>query len=395
MAQGKYSTNLTKLLWECLGAQDPMLRMLEWLCDQLMEAEISSQVGANKHEQSRERRTYRSGYRPRRLDTRMGTIYLMVPKVRNGGYVPFFVTERKRSEAALIQVIQETYVSGVSTRKIEKLARKLGIENISRSQVSEMTKGLNEQAESFRNRSLEGKNHPVLWVDALYEKVRYGGHVINMAILLVCGVREDGHREVLAIEPMLEESTESYGELFKKLKERGLHGVRLVVSDAHRGLMNAIERAFPGAGWQRCKVHFMRNILVHVPKRDKQTFAGLLKLIWQAPNKEAARKQAEQLAERYREKYPKAIEVLEEGLEDSLIFFDFPSLDSRKISSNNMIERLNKEIRRRTKVIGIFPNPESYVRLVTIYLMEYSEDWSVSRSYMSQTSIAEIPKLAA
>jgi putative transposase len=395
MAQRKDSTNLTKLLWECLGAADPMLYMLEWLCDQLMEVEVSSQIGADKHEQSSDRKTSRSGYRPRRLDTRMGTIYLMVPKVRNGGYIPFFITERKRSEAALIQVIQETYVQGVSTRKIEKLARTLGIENISRSQVSEMTKGLNEQAETFRNRSLEEENYPVVWVDALYEKVRYGGHVVNMAILLVCGVREDGHREVLSIEPMLEESAATYGELFAKLKDRGLRGVRLVVSDAHRGLVTAIERAFPGASWQRCKVHFMRNILIHVPKRDKKTFAGHLKLVWQAPNKEVARKQAKALAERYGDRYPKAIEVLDNGLEDSLIFFDFPSLDSRKISSNNMIERLNKEIRRRTRVIGIFPNPESYVRLVTIYLMEYSEDWSVSRSYLSGQSISEIPQLAA
>ena len=168
-----------------------------------------------------------------------------------------------------------------------------------------------------------------------------------------------------------------------------------MVSDVHKGLKNAIEQASPCAGWQCCKVHLMRNILVHVPIRDNSTFAGLLKLIWQAHNKEAARKQADQLAERYGEKYPKAIKILEDGLEDSLIFFDLPSLDSRKISSNNMKERLNKEIRRRTKVIGIFPNPEAYVRLVTIYLMEYSEDWSVSRSYMSQASIAEIPKLAA
>ena len=216
-----------------------------------------------------------------------------------------------------------------------------------------------------------------------------------MAILVVCGVRADGYREVLAIEPMPEESTESYSELFGKLKERGLSGVRLVVSDAHRGLIHAIERGFPGACWQRCKVHFMRNILAHVPKRDQKTFAGLLKLIWQSPNRQAAKKQAEEITQRYGEKYPKAIEVLEEGLEDSLIFFDFPSLDSRKIRSNNMIERLNQEIRRRTKVIGIFPNPESYIRLVTIYLMEYSEDWSVSKTYLSRASIAESPKLAA
>lgn len=395
MAYTKDTTDLTEILLECMGAADPMLHMLEWLCDQLMEAEVSSQIGAEKHEQSTERKSYRSGYRPRRLDTRMGTMYLMVPKVRNGGYIPFFVTERKRSEAALIQVIQEAYIHGVSTRKIEKAAKKLGIENLSRSQVSEMTKGLNEQAEAFRNRSLMGETYPVLWVDALYEKVRYSGRVISMAILVVCGVNESGQREILAIESMLEESSVTYTHLFNKLKERGLSGVQLVVSDTHSGLVKAIMESFPGAGWQRCKVHFMRNILAHVTHKDKEAFAKLLKLIWQAPNKSAAEQQAKVLSERYEQKYPKAINTLDEGLADSLTYYDYPSLDARKVSSTNMLERLNKEIRRRTKVIGIFPNQESYVRLVSIYLMEYSEDWSVSRSYLSQASLAEIPKLAA
>ncbi|NLA80048.1 MAG: IS256 family transposase [Chloroflexi bacterium] len=395
MAYQKDTTNLTEILLECMGASDPMLHMLEWLCDRLMEAEVSSRIGAEKNEQSSERKSYRSGYRPRRLDTRMGTMYLMVPKVRNGGYIPFFVTERKRSEAALIQVIQEAYIHGVSTRKIEKAAKKLGIENLSRSQVSEMTKGLNEQAEAFRNRSLEGVNYPVLWVDALYEKVRYSGRVISMAILVVCGVNESGQREVLAIEPMLEESSVTYTHLFNKLKERGLSGVQLVVSDAHSGLVKAIMESFPGAGWQRCKVHFMRNILAHVTNKDKESFAKLLKLIWQAPNKPAAEQQAKVLSERYEKKYPKALDTLEEGLADSLTYYDYPSLDARKVSSTNMLERLNKEIRRRTKVIGIFPNQESYVRLVSIYLMEYSEDWSVGRAYLSQKSIAQIEPLAA
>lgn len=395
MAHKKDTTDLTGILLECMGSADPMLHMLEWLCDQLMEAEVSSQIGAEKNEQSPNRSSYRSGYRPRRLDTRMGTMYLMVPKVRNGGYIPFFVTERKRSEAALIQVIQEAYIQGVSTRKIEKLAKKLGIENLSRSQVSEMTQGLNEQAEAFRTRSLAGEEYPVLWVDALYEKVRYSGRVVSMAILVVCGVKESGQREVLAIEPMLEESSDTYKALFGSLKDRGLSGVQLMISDAHKGLVKAIGESFPGVSWQRCKVHFMRNILASVPHRDKKQFASLLKLIWQAPNKEAALQQARNLIEFYAKQYPKAIETLEEGLEDSLTYYDFKSLDARKVSSNNMLERLNKEIRRRTRVIGIFPNPESYVRLVSVYLMEYSEDWSVGRAYLSQQSIAEIEKLAA
>ena len=394
MAQGKNTTDFGGLLFQFMGAQDPMLSMLEWLCSQMMEAEASSKLGAEKHEQSEERTSHRCGFRPRRLDTRLGTMYLLVPKVRNGGYIPFFVTERRRSEAALVQVVQEAFVQGVSTRKMEKLAKSLGIEGISHSQVSEMTKGLNDQAEEFRNRPL-ASNYPVLWVDALYEKVRYAGRVVSMAILLVCGVNDEGKREVLAIEPMLEESRESYKLLFEKLKERGLSKPTLIVSDAHKGLVAAIGESFPGASWQRCKVHFMRNILVHVPHREKERFASLLKGIWLTSDLETARQRSQELAELYRTKCPKAIETLEAGLEDALTFLSFPSLDSRKVSSNNMLERLNKEIRRRTRVIGIFPNPESYLRLVTVYLMEYSEDWSVTRSYLSEESLKSLDKQAA
>ena len=217
MAQGKDTTDLNGLLFQFMGTEDPMFSMLEWLCGQMMEVEVSNKIGADKHEQSQDRTSHRCGFRPRRVDTRLGTMYLMVPKIRNGGYIPFFITERKRSEAALIQVVQEAFVQGVSTRKMDKLAKSLGIEGISRSQVSEMTKGLNQQAEAFRNRALASSGYPVLWVGALYEKVRYGGRVVSMAILLVCGVNEGGRREVLAIEPMLEESKESYKQLFEHL----------------------------------------------------------------------------------------------------------------------------------------------------------------------------------
>ncbi|MFR2805090.1 MAG: IS256 family transposase [Faecalispora jeddahensis] len=390
MVQKKSTTNLTELLLQCMAEPDPMLSMLEWLCDKLMEAEISSKVGADKSEHSTERQSYRSGYRPRRFDTRMGTIYLMVPKIRQGGYVPFFVSNRKRSEAALIQVVQEAFVNGVSTRKMERLAKSMGIENLSRSQVSTMAREMDEQVEEFRSRSLADCRYPVLWVDALYEKVRYDGRVVSMAVLLVCGVNEAGAREVLAIEPMLEESRESYAQLFAKLKERGLQPPSLVISDAHAGLVAAIRESFPGASWQRCKVHFMRNILAHIPHRDKQAFAAELKQIWLAPDAEAARKRAATLAEAYEKRFPQAVRILEDGLEDSLQFFSFPALDSRKISSSNMLERLNKEIRRRTRVIGIFPNPGSYLRLVTAYLMEYADDWSSSRSYLSAQSIQNV-----
>ena len=395
MAQSKDTTKLSGMLFQFMGMEDPMLSMLEWLCAQMMEAEVSNQIGAEKHEQSRERTSHRCGFRPRRLDTRMGTMYLMVPKVRNGGYIPFFVTERKRSEAALIQVVQEAFVQGVSTRKMEKLAKSLGIDGISRSQVSEMTKGLNDQVDEFRNRPLTSDHYPVLWVDALYEKVRYGGRVVSMAIMLVCGVNGEGKREVLALEPMLEESKESYRQLFEGLKERGLKRPFLVVSDAHKGLVAAIRDCFPGASWQRCKVHFMRNILAHVPHKEKDRFGSLLKSIWLTTDIKAAKQRAKDLADEYRTKCPKAIETLEDGLEDALTYLSFPSLDARKVSSNNMLERLNKEIRRRTTVVGIFPNPESYLRLVTAYLMEYSEDWSVTRAYLSEESLQSLSNQAA
>jgi len=395
MANQKNNTGLTELLLQCMSSPDPMLSMLEWLCAQLMEAEVSSLAGADRNAHASTRKDYRCGYRPRRLDTRMGTMYLMVPKLRGQGYIPFFVTERKRSEAALIQVVQEAFIQGVSTRKMEKLAKSMGIENISRSQVSEMTKGLNEQVQEFRTRPLCQTRYPILWVDALYEKVRLDGRVISMAVLVVCGVDESGKREILAVEPMLDESKESYCQLFQSLQERGLHTPKLVVSDANKGLISAIREGFPGASWQRCKVHFMRNILAHVPHKEKASFAAQLKEIWLAPSCELATERAGNLVQKYEKRFPKAVETLENGLEDSLAFYGFPELDARKISSTNMLERLNKEIRRRTGVVGIFPNTDSYIRLVTTYLMEYAEDWSVSRAYINPKSIQTLLVAAA
>lgn len=394
MAKNNYTTELNKILLSCMVSEDPMLSMLEWLCKELMEAEVSSQLGAEKSEHTTYRSSHRSGYRPRRLDTRMGTMYLMVPKVRNGGYIPFFVTERKRSEGALISVVQEAYVQGVSTRRMEKLAQSLGIESLSASQVSEMTQGLNQQVEDFRSRDLSEQEYPFLWTDALYEKVRQDGRVISMAILVVCGVNTQGQREILAIEPMLEESKETYKQLFASLKERGLSGVQLVISDAHLGLQAAIRESFPMASWQRCKVHFMRNIMAHIPHKEKESFAAQLKQIWLAPNLDMAYLRVKTLIETYQKRFPKAIETLENGLEDSLQFFQFPEIDPRKTSSTNLMERLNKEVRRRTKVVGIFPNTKAYLRLVTAFLMEYSEDWTASRAYIKKEDISKLTTAA-
>jgi putative transposase len=377
-----YSTgNFEKMLLQFMSEEDPMLSMLKWLCEQLMEAEVTSKVNASKSERNSERSGYRSGYRVRRFDTRMGTLYLFVPKLRKGGYIPFFVTEKKRSEVALMNVIQEAYVNGVSTRKIEKLAKSLGIDSISRSQVSQITRELNDQVEAFRKRPLK-KTYPVLWVDALYEKIRYDRHVKNMAVLVVVGLDESGRRDILAIEPMQDESEATYKELFQRLKDRGLKDTWLVVSDAHKGLVKAVQTSFIGCSWQRCKVHFMRNILAHLPAKGKAAFADRLKQIWLQPDLESAKKYADALMDTYENQYPGAVEVLESGLEDSLQFYNFNRLDARKISSTNMLERLNREIRRRTSVVGIFPSMDSYIRLVTTYLIEYAEDWSSGRCYI-------------
>lgn len=394
MAYQNSNVPFEKMLMKFVSDEDPMLSMLKWLCERLMEAEVETKLGAEKSERASNRQGYRSGYRVRRFDTRMGTMYLMVPKIRNGGYIPFFVEAKKRSEAALMNVIQEAYVNGVSTRKIEKLTRTLGIESISRSQVSAITKDLNEQVEAFRTRSIQ-TTYPVLWVDALYERIRDNHSVKNMAVLVVTGIDLEGKRDILAIEPMYEESAATYAELFEGLKARGLEKVWLVVSDAHKGLIKAIRESFVGCAWQRCKVHFMRNILAHISGRDKKVFAEKLKQIWLQPDYNTAKKYANSLMEEYEAKYSEAINILEEGLEDSLQFFNFNEIDSRKIASTNLLERLNREIRRRTKVVGIFPSMDSYIRLVTSYLIEYSEDWSSDRSYINSKIIIAIQQRLA
>ena len=389
MAYQNSTVPFEKMLMKFVLDEEPMLAMLKWLCERLMEAEVEGKLGAEKSERSEGRQGYRSGYRVRRFDTRMGTMYLMVPKIRNGGYIPFFVEAKKRSEAALMSVIQEAYVNGVSTRKMDKLTKSLGIESISRGQVSVLTKELNEQVDAFRQRKLEA-TYPVLWVDALYERIRDNRAVKNMAVLVVTGINTEGKRDILAVEPMYEESTATYTKLFENLKERGIEKVWLVVSDAHKGLVKAARESFVGCSWQRCKVHFMRNILAHVSSRDKKFFAEKLKQVWLQPDYDSAKKYADLLMNEYEGKYPQAIATLEEGLEESLQFFNFRQIDARKIASTNLLERLNREIRRRTKVVGIFPSMDSYIRLVTSYLIEYSEDWSSGRSYINPMLINEI-----
>lgn len=385
----KYDTSTyKKLLLHFMGEADPLYSMLQWLTERMMEVEAEMKVGAVKGKHTADRTTHFSGTRVRRFDTRLGTLYLLVPKLRQGGYIPFFVTEKKRSEQALIQVVQEAFINGVSTRKMERLAQSLGIEGISAGQVSTMTKELDKQVAQFRSRPLE-KEYPIIWVDALYEKIRFDGRVISMAVLVVVGITVEGHREILACEPMMNESEETYRSLFDNLKERGLEKVWLCVSDAHKGLRKAVRKTFLGCSWQRCKVHFMRNILAHVSHKEKGPFADKLKTIWLQPTKEAAIQIARMLIDEYKNRFPRAIATLEEGLEDALQYLAYSSFDHRKISSTNILERLNREIRRRSRVVGIFPSMDSYLRLITSYLIEYAEDWSTGKSYIKQSLVEE------
>ena len=388
MAKKNDTGYLKEMLMGFILEEDPMLSMLNWMVQQLMQVEAENKVGVSKGKHSDQRSTYFSGTRIRRFDTRLGTMYLVVPKIRKGGYIPFFITEKKRSEQALIPIIQEAFINGVSTRKIEKIAKKLGIENISASQVSEINKGLNQQVEEFRKRPLESE-YPVIWVDALYEKIRDQNRVISMAILIVYGINIHGKKEILSIEPMYDESTSSWEVVFDHLKARGVEKVWLVISDAHSGISSAVSKSFMGCSWQRCKVHFMRNILARVKHSDKKTFAEKLKQIWLQPDRESALRTAKIFIDEYQDKYPEAIHCLESGLEDSLQFYHFNSFDKRKIASTNVLERLIKEIRRRTRVIGVFPTVESYVRLVTCCLIEYSEDWLTDRCYILEEKILD------
>jgi putative transposase len=386
MAKLNYIEYFKRALLEFMSENDPLYAMLQWMTEKIMQMEAEQKVGATKGTHTTERNTYFSGNRVRRFDTRLGTIYLVVPKLRKGGYIPFFVTERKRSEAALVEVVQEAYINGVSTRKIEQLAKKLGVETLSASQVSELNKGLDDQVKAFRTRSLAAE-YPILWVDAVYEKIRDNGKVISEAVLVIYGVNLEGKREILAVEPMYEESEATWAAVLENLKARGLQKVWLVVSDAHRGIQNAVRKHLLGASWQRCKVHLMRNVMGRVQQKDKKLFADKLKQIWVQPDRKSALRTAKIFMAEHRDKYPDAVAVLAEGLEDSLQFFAFPEFDQRKIASTNVLERMFREVRRRSRVVGVFPSDDAYIRLLTCYLIEYSEDWMSERNYIRKEAI--------
>jgi transposase-like protein len=383
MAKDRIDRNelASKLLETASSAEDPLQAVAQMVADFLMEAEVTSKVGAEAHERSEQRMTHRNGYRQRRWDTRLGTMRLQVPKVREGGYVPSFIEHRKRSEQALVSVIQEAVVKGVSTRKIEAVLEELGIAGVSAAQVSQLCAALDEKVRQFRERPLG--QYRYIWVDALYEKVRVDDRVESMAVVIGTGVNLEGRREVLGFDLIAAESEEGWAAFFKSLKERGLSGVKLVVSDAHKGLTAAVRKVLK-AEWQRCKVHFYRNVLVQIPKRSQAEVIEAMKAVFVQRDEQSAKAKAAELVRQFQSRFTKAMEIFEAGIDDALSYLHYPQAHRTRISSTNPQERLNLEIRRRTRVVGIFPHAGACIRLVGMLLVEKHEDWLTDdKAYLS------------
>src|SRR5215207_7295804 len=320
------------------SAEDPLRQIVRWAVQELMEAEVAAQIGAGRYERTDERSTQRNGYRPRPWDTRVGSLELQIPKLRQGSYFPSWLEPRRRAEQALVAVVAEAYVQGVSTRKVEALVQALGISGISRSEVSRMAASLDEQVAAFRTRRLDAA-YPYLWVDARYEHVREAGRVVSMAVVVAYGVRADGVREVLGLDVGLCEEVVFWREFFQGLVARGLRGVQLVISDAHPGLKRAITEVFVGAAWQRCRVHFMRNLLARVPKKAQAMVAAAVRPIFQQAERTAAQRQLRDVCQSLRAKFPHAVALLEEAEEEIFTFYDFPAEHRRQVAPHSTVIR--------------------------------------------------------
>ncbi len=356
-----------------------------------MSAEADVVCGAPYGEVSPDRVNRRNGYRTRRWDTRAGSIDLRIPKLRAGSYFPDWLLDaRRRSERAFIQVVSEAYVRGVSTRRVEGLVETLGISSLSKSQVSEMAASLDEVVTDFRNRPLDADPYTYVWADALTMKVREGGRIVNIACLLAVGVNNEGHREILGVDLATAEDGAGWLAFFRSLVARGLSGVQLVTFDDHAGLVDAIAATLPGASWQRCRTHYMRNLSTKVPKTSQSMVATMVRTIFAQPDPEQVWAQHRRVVDHLFEVgLVDAAEHLDTAAADILAFTGFPKNHWRQIWSNNPQERLNKEIRRRTNVVGIFPTRPSIVRLVGALLAEQHDEWAIARRYMSLESLSQ------
>ena len=391
--------NIDLLGWlrkQLAEAEPDLLReMVKTFAEALMGAEADALCGATFRERTSERVNRRNGYRERPFDTRAGTIPLQVPKVRSGSYFPDWLLERRRrAERALVAVVAECYVKGVSTRRVDGLVKTLGIEGISKSQVSEMAKTLDEEVAAFRARPLDAGPYPYLWLDALAIRVREQGRIVRCACVVASAVNADGYREILGLDVFTQEDEAAWRAFLADLTARGLAGVQLVVSDDHRGLTNAIDALLPGASWQRCRTHFMRNLLTRVPRSAQPFVATLVRTIFAQPSAEEVAAQLGRVVEQLRTRFPQVAVMLEDAAPDVTAFAAFPTEHWRQIWSNNPQERLNREIRRRSDVVGIFPNRDAVIRLVGMVLAEQHDEWAVGRRYMSAGSLAKLTPAA-
>ncbi len=365
---------------------DLLREAVAWLCAELMEAEVAAQIGAAHGERNPKRTTNRNGYRSRGFDTRVGEIELAIPKLRSGTYFPSFLEPRTRAEQALVAVVQEAYVNGVSTRKVDRLVQQLGLAGMSKSTVSRLCQGLDEQVRAFRERPLEGR-YPYLWLDAKVERVREPGGVRHKCLVIAYGVHESGRREVIGLDVGEAETEAFWREFLRGLRSRGLTGVRLCVSDAHSGLKNAIA-AVLGCPWQRCTVHFLRDMLGHCSRAQQPMIATAIRQVFNAASGAEARERLGEVATRLQPHSPKVAELLLGAEEDLLGFYALPKEHWSKLRSTNPLERVNREIGRRSDVVGIFPNDAALVRLAGALLIEQCDEWLVSRRYLSVESLA-------
>jgi putative transposase len=364
--------------------------MVKDFAEAVMSADADAVCGAEYGERSPERTNRRNGYRDRPWDTRVGSIELAVPKLREGSYFPDWLLQpRRRAEQAFVSVIADAYLAGVSTRRVEKLVQQLGVERMSKSQVSRLAKSLDQIVEDFRTRPLDGAPYAYVTLDALVVKCREGGRTVNVCVVHAVGVNRDGFRESLGVDVVTVEDGAAWLAFVRGLVARGLAGVRLVSSDAHPGLVDAIAATLPGASWQRCRTHFMRNLLTRVPKSAQSFVATMVRTIFAQPDAATVHEQHARIVDQLETRFPGAAALLAEAGPDLLAFAGFPKEHWRQLWSNNSLERLNKEIRRRTDVVGIFPDRGSIVRLVGAVLAEQNDEWAVARRYMSAESIAK------
>jgi putative transposase len=354
------------------------------VAQELMEAEVSELIGAKLGERTDDRATHRNGYRPRRWDTRAGEIELQIPKLRQGSYFPSFLQPRKRSEQALVSVVQQAYVCGVSTRRVDQLVESLGL-RISKSEVSRIAQLLDEQVQAFRERPLEGR-YPYVFVDGKVEKVRDGGRVVRKCVVVAHAVHESGRREIIGLDVGAAETEAFWTEFLRSLVGRGLIGVQLAISDAHPGLKAALAKVL-GAAWQRCTVHFLRDCLGHARKDQHGLLGALIRPIFQADSGDEARARLSDAIAQLESRLPKIAGLLQEAEDDILAFYAMPKEHWSKLRSTNPLERFNREIGRRTDVVGIFPDDASLIRLVSMLAIEANDEWLVGRCYMSRQSM--------